>query len=564
MLKLPHLSRLHWQQFVLGLLVGCPWAYAFSPFEHWWLGLGLLVLWPQLQSRLYRSRSESNRSPIFGQHRRLRWSWFMGGLGFGLSAYGLGTYWLYTSLHTYGGLPAPLAVAALFAFALYLGLFSGLASYLYAHCLHLGPLATDHSRIRATVINARRSPSLPWMWAGFWTFFEWLRGTFLTGFSWLSLGDALVDSPFEPLLAWLGSYGTLFLVLGVLGTALQVMVSAAREDWSALLNNGLTLLVSAGATLVLFQMPVVTQPTQAWRVTGVQTNVDQSIKFDPLQIAANMEKIFKQTESALAQYPEASTLLMPEIVTPLVWSDQPINWLAQFKQYAAQSGQGLIMGVALKQDKRYFNSAVLLNGNETDSALHNPQNAHHKRHLVPFGEFIPPGFRWFVNLMNIPLGEFNRGEGPMQPFVFGANRIMSTVCYEDTFAGEVASLTREASAEPSVMLNLNNLAWFGQSWALDQHAQMGRTRSSELRKPTVRISNTGLSGVIDARGQWMLKVPSGQAQQWSAAPVGQLGLTPFAQWGENIWFVMWGCVLVVFLCRKRALKAYNSKLKHKP
>ena len=122
------------------------------------------------------------------------------GLAFGWSAYGVGVSWLHISLHTYGGLPSLFAWAAIAAFTLYLALFPALALGFYSW------FSSKSGSSSASIFNAL-------LWAGAWTFFEWARGTFMTGFAWLGLGDALIDSPFANLLPWLGSHGTLFVLI---------------------------------------------------------------------------------------------------------------------------------------------------------------------------------------------------------------------------------------------------------------------------------------------------------------------------------------------------------------
>jgi apolipoprotein N-acyltransferase len=108
-----------------------------------------------------------------------------------------------------------------------------------------------------------------------------------------------------------------------------------------------------------------------------------------------------------------------------------------------------------------------------------------------------------------------------------------------------------------MFVNLSNLAWFGQSWALDQHAQMGRTRSAEHRKPGLRVTNTGVSGIVNANGQWTQRVEPGQALVWSGQIEGRLGQTFFAKWGDRLWFSIWGAVLLLLCVREWRLRAYN-------
>lgn len=510
---------------LFGAALGAPWVLAFSPFGHWWLGLLSLVVLPLCATFFLR--------PGIGWSARM----FLCGLGFGWAAYGVGVSWLHISLHTYGGLPSWFAWVSVALFALYLALFPALALGLYG-------------RFRGASSSPVQSVNNALLWAGLWTFFEWARGTFLTGFAWLSLGDTFVDSPFNAMLPWAGSHGTLFILL-LLG---HLLLDFLRSR--ALLLAVPTVVVGLSVA-VLLQAPVNTHPTSVLSVAGVQTNVDQSIKFDPDLIVSNMEKAFALGDMAQTELDRPGLIVFPETVNPLVWTDTPEAWRLRFRDFALPGVAPVILGSAIQEGSRYYNSIVMFDGTEPDDSLKVPQVRHDKRHLVPFGEFIPLGFKWFVAMLNMPMGEFTPGAGPLSPFLVGDNALASTVCYEDTFSGEFAALLRHAEQEPTMLLNLSNLAWFGQTRALQQHAQMGRTRSAEHRKPSVRVTNTGLSGLVDERGQWVKLIPAGQAVAWSGEIEGRLGLTFFAKWGSSVWFVLWGVVLLLCCVREWRIRAYN-------
>lgn len=509
--------------FVLGALLGAPWVLAFAPLSHWYLGLAQLLL-----LFVFVQRASSTK------HAALL------GLGFGWSAYCVGVSWLHISLHNYGGLPSWLAVLAIGGFCLYLALFPALA------CAFQRRFADASGSRTGPLFNSL-------LWAALWTFTEWLRGTFMTGFAWLNLGDALVDSPFANLLPWLGNYGALFLVLLCLGLLFGLIFKPGRS------TSALALVFAGGLSGVLLTVQPETRSAGLLHVAGVQTNVDQSIKFDPDRIISNMEKSFKLGDQAQALLPaEGGLLLFPETVNPLVWTDTPEPWQLRFRDFAEVGKTSVVLGSAIQQGKQYFNSIVLFDGSEQGDNLLIPKKRHDKRHLVPFGEFIPLGFAWFVAMLNMPMGEFTSGEDHAQPLLLGNQVLASTVCYEDIFSGEFAGFLLNSKAEPTLFVNLSNLAWFGQTWALDQHAQMGRARSAEHRKPGLRITNTGLSGVINQFGQWQHAVEPGKALVWASKVEGRVGRTFFAQWGSGLWYAIWTSVLVLALVRARSSRAYNT------
>ncbi|HEX4856550.1 MAG TPA: hypothetical protein VFV28_07025, partial [Limnobacter sp.] len=286
--------------FLIGALLGAPWVLSFAPKGLWWLGLGLLSVLPFLLQKLKRP--------------------CLAGLGFGWAAYGVGVSWLHISLHDYGGLPSALAWAAVLAFSFYLALFPFLAVWIYQRFSVPGYSTSSTSQAWFNAL----------LWAATWTFTEWARGTFLTGFAWLGLGDALVDSPFAGLLPWLGSHGSLFLLMCV---SFLMVSSIAHLFADKRLSTALSAALLLSATVALARAPVETRSAGVLPVVGVQTNVDQSIKFDPDLIVSNMQKAFALGDEASRQLAagQGGLLVFPETVNPLVWTDTPVEWQTRFR-----------------------------------------------------------------------------------------------------------------------------------------------------------------------------------------------------------------------------------------
>ncbi|MBY0466578.1 MAG: apolipoprotein N-acyltransferase, partial [Burkholderiales bacterium] len=163
-----------------------------------------------------------------------------------------------------------------------------------------------------------------------------------------------------------------------------------------------------------------------------------------------------------------------------------------------------------------------------------------KHHLVPFGEFIPPFFRWFVALMDIPLGDFNRGTLKQPSFDWAGQRIAPNICYEDLFGEELAQRFPDPALAPTVLVNLSNLGWFGNTVALDQHLHISRLRAMELERPMVRATNTGATVVIDHRGAVTHALARMTSGELVATANGREGLTPYARWaGQTGLWVAW-------------------------
>ena len=156
-----------------------------------------------------------------------------------------------------------------------------------------------------------------------------------------------------------------------------------------------------------------------------------------------------------------------------------------------------------------------------------------KHHLVPFGEFIPPAFKWFVDLMNIPLGDFNRGALGQAPLHWAGQRVATNICYEDLFGNELAAGFTTEDLAPTVLVNLSNLAWFGNTVALDQHLHISRVRALELGRPMVRATNTGATVVIDHQGRVTHALARHTEGELTAVVDGRQGLTPYATWASR-------------------------------
>jgi apolipoprotein N-acyltransferase len=161
-----------------------------------------------------------------------------------------------------------------------------------------------------------------------------------------------------------------------------------------------------------------------------------------------------------------------------------------------------------------------------------------KNHLVPFGEFIPTGFRWFVDLMHIPLGDFTRGGALQAPFAVKDQLVLPNVCYEDAFGEEIAAQLRNAARPATLLLNVSNLAWYGESVAIPQHLQISRMRSLETGRPMLRSTNNGATALIDAKGNTVEVLPAYRQGTLSASVQGMAGSTPYIRFGNGLFLAL--------------------------
>ncbi|CAB3904354.1 Apolipoprotein N-acyltransferase [Achromobacter animicus] len=472
-----------------------------------------------------------------------RQAWLRGWL-FNFASYALGLYWIFISLHRYGDLAAPLAVAAVLALSAFLALFPATANAL---ARRYAPLSADSapSRILAATLA----------WAAMWGAFEWLRSVLLTGFPWLNIGYAQVDSPIAGWAPLLGVHGMAFLAAFVAAAAAslwQPSRTAGMGPRHALAAGVAVALAAAGWPLsrIDWSAPV----GDPLNVRLVQGNIGQSQKFDPALLEQSLRRHLELTALPAAPgVPAPQLVILPETVVP-IFQDQldPRVWEV-WRDLAGQRNTVIAMGVPLHDRvngrERYTNSVIGFDGATPVEQLVRGNTAmrYDKRHLVPWGEYVPPGFHWFVEMLNIPLGDFDRGGERQTPFAVGGQHIAFNICYEDLFGPDLLpALQPGPNGEPgaTILVNVSNLGWFGDSWALRQHLQIGRLRTIETARPMLTATNTGITAAIDAKGQVAAQLAPLQAGVLPVSVQGMTGLTPYARFGDKTALALIGLALI--------------------
>ncbi len=430
------------------------------------------------------------------------------GYAFGTAWLCAGTWWLFVSMHRYGGLPAWLAALAVFALSSFLSLY--LAAAMAAVACWRG---------RAPLPGAA-------LFAAVWLLAELARGVIFTGFPWVASGYAQVDSPLGGYAPWLGVYGVGAVAAG-LAAALGFSRLGTPRGWFA---PSAALLVAVGLGVVAGGVDF-TKPTTTLSVTLLQGNVPQDEKFSARFVPEALALTGAQLAGA-----RGDLVVGPETVIPLLPSQLDDEWwngvLARFRQ----PGRAAIVGLPLgNDDVGYTNSAAGISA--VTAALPGGFYRYDKHHLVPFGEFIPRGFRWFTELMNIPLGDFNRGPLTAPSFVVKGERVAPNICYEDLFGEDLAARFVPEASAPTFLANISNIGWFGETIAVGQHLEISRMRTLELQRPMIRATNTGATAVVDHRGVVTASLPPFTRGVLEATVEGRSGLTPFAAWAGR--FGLW-------------------------
>jgi len=458
-------------------------------------------------------------------------------LAFGLGHFGLGLYWLYNSMHVHGGLAPPPAALGVLALAAYLSLYPVLATLLARRLTPAGPaVQTPETAER----HWARQLGDTAVWASAWTLGEWLRGTLLTGFPWLNIAYAHVEGVLAPWAPLVGAYGLAWLAaFAAAAIAALARHKDSRNDARSAVGVGVAIVIGlAGIGLGHVRW---TQPLgDPLIIRLVQGNVPQAQKFDPALFEQGLNQYLMLADlPAKADDARPALIALPETVIPVFQSQVPDGLWEAWRAVAARHEATILMGVPLAgpEPGRYTNSAITLDANTPiDQLVRATTNARYdKHHLVPFGEFIPPGFAWFVNAMRIPLGNFSAGPVRQALFPLETQRIAPDICYEDVFGEEILRSVRDSAAHgpgASILINLSNLAWFGDTWAQRQHLQIARMRALETGRPMLRATNTGMTAAIAPDGRVGAVLQPWQAGVLDVEVQGMQGLTPYVKTGN--------------------------------
>lgn len=472
---------------ILCLFAGALMVAAFAPLE--WAPLAF----PCVAILFYCCRNESAKNCFFY------------GLAFGYGLFGAGVSWVYVSLHTYGGMPLWMGSIAVLGFAGILAIFIGFTGYAAARMVPGGGMP----RLLALV--------------GFWLVFEWTRSWILTGFPWLELGYTQTPTWLFALAPLGGVYLVSFAVLAIAVCLLGVLFFP-RKQISVM---GLLIIVAVAwfAERLSWSEPL----GEPLTIGLVQPNVPINNKWQAQyrdQVIARLRAMSHELNNQPGLQSAVDLVVWPETALPLYYQQTD----ADFWRALLPADTAVLTGIAdgPSVDEAY-NAAVLSCDGE--------QQIYRKRHLVPFGEYLPLRFlfNWVLVYLDLPMSDFSSWSGQQSLRCEGGINIALSICYEDAFASEM----RDYVGDASLLVNISEDAWFGDSLAPHQRLQMAQMRARELSRPLVRSANTGPSVVIDHHGDVLAR--SGQFTAVSLVHSVQphTGETPYKKYGNwIIWLAM--------------------------
>jgi apolipoprotein N-acyltransferase len=428
---------------------------------------------------------------------------FLSGYWFGLGMFGAGVSWIYVSMHTFGGMPLPLAGLATLLFCALLALFAAAAGWLQARI-------PAQPAVRACLLIPAA-----------WVLLEWLRGWFLTGFPWLSAGYASVGWPLQGYAPLLGVFGLSFVTLALAGMAWLVFRGRRRAAFAVCF----AVLLAGGQALRHMDW---SEPTgEPVTVALLQGNIAQDLKFRPERYARTLDTYARLVEGSAARL-----IVLPETAIPRFHDLVEPAYFARLEAAAKRNRGDLLLGIPYRTAAgEYYNSVLTLGAS--------PRQAYHKTHLVPFGEFAPPGLAWVLRMVQIPLSDFSRGARDQPPRAVAGQRVAVNICYEDLFGDAMARRLPQAT----LLVNVSNVAWFGDSLAPAQHLQIARLRAIEAGRMHLAATNTGITAAIDRDGRVLRELPQFAEGRLEVAAQGYAGATPYALYGD--WLVVILSVLVL-------------------
>ena len=461
------------------------------------------------------------------------------GFVYGLGLFGAGIYWIYISLHQFGGMPSLMAALATFILAAFLSLF---------------PAAVGAASVKiagaklSSQWSSRQGHSMLIAIPVLWALTDWIRSWIFTGFPWLSMGYSQVpNSPLAGYMPIVGVYGVSLLtvfVASLIGFWLAKHFIHQSISW-AWRRNALALLLVIGVSGSLLKtLDWTTASGKPISVALVQGNIAQDLKWAPEVAQKTLALYLAMVEASTAQL-----IILPETALPVLSSQLPVAIGQRLQQQAVRNQGDILIGLVELENGEYFNSVFSIGSAQSQR--------YRKSHLVPFGEFIPlkAAFGWiYRDWLNMPLSDLSRGSIQQQPLALGDAKVALNICYEDVFGEEIIRQLPQAT----LLVNVSNDAWYGESLAAYQHLQFSQARALETGRTMLRATNTGATAMIDPHGNVLAHAPHFTQTTLNVMAQAYTGSTPYVVFGNWLFLGFCWCALAwLALSRTR----YYAKLR---
>jgi apolipoprotein N-acyltransferase len=259
------------------------------------------------------------------------------------------------------------------------------------------------------------------------------------------------------------------------------------------------------------------------KIALIQGNVPQEFKWLSDYQIPSMQRYLQLSQ----EHRDADIIIWPETAIPMFYSDVS-KYMPGFLEYLTREhikyDTDFLLGVpVMKEDGSYYNSVA---------SLGSQPGFYYKHHLVPFGEYIPfqSTFGELLALLDVPLSAFSAGDARQVNLRSAGEAIGTSICYEDAF-GE---LIRNSLPAATLLVNVSNDAWFGDSIAPPQHLEIARMRALETGRYLLRATNTGISAMIDVKGKVMDQAPQFNVITLRVIAQPYQGMTPYVRFGNGL------------------------------
>lgn len=506
-------------QLFIALALGAIQVFSFSPFHHWW------IVYPSFVG-FY----------LLLQHvKKTTQRYFLICFAFNLAMYIATLHWIYVSMDLFGGMPMLVSMSLIFVLCAYLALFPTIALWVSTRFIWL----SNQCRYLLLI------PVL-------WLISDWLRGVLLTGFPWAYLGYSHADTPLVGFAPILGVQGITLAIMIICG-ALTLLLQKQKIIFNIALICALLI------TGHILQKQKYTELQPQMMVSLVQGNIDQNDKWKAEQLYPSLFKYLDLSETKRdAQY---ELIIWPESAIAALELDMQ-HFLQPLSNKLAAQNKTLITGIIgyTLADNQYHNTIIAL-GKLPPAYRYSltGQNRYQKHQLLPIGEFVPfeDLLRPLAPYFNLPMSSFHRGKEIQPNLQSGQTRLAAALCYEIAFA---ELLRKNINETTGMILTLSNDAWFGDSIGPYQHLEIARMRAIEFARPVLRITNNGVTAIIDGYGNELARLASNKADVLRHKVQPAFGATPYQNHGSRPLYLY--CFLILsgmFIYNRKTIRAVSRE-----
>lgn len=431
---------------------------------------------------------------------------------FGIGFFGTGASWIYISIHDFGNSNSFLAGLITFIFVIWMGSYFALFGYVF----------------RKFFSRLSESKQCLLIFPALWVLFEYLRSVLFTGFPWILLGYSQLTTPLQGLAPLVGVYGLSLITALIAGS----LVLLATKQKPIIKIIALICIFGTIGLGWIFKGHLWTKPIgNPIKASLIQGNIPFNVKWDETYVMQNINVYKNLTFDHLS----SQLIVWPEGAFP-VYAQDAEKFIRELGALARKNHSNIIFGVPIlnQQTQQYYNGLLLIGDN---------QGEYLKRHLVPFGEYIPLQsiFGKAMHYFQIPMSGFSRGPKNQPDLKINQIRIAPFICYEIAFPNEVLN----AAEHSELLLTLSDDSWFGKSIALAQHLQMAQMRSLETGRPQLLSTNTGITAFISPLGKILKGAPIDQRVVITSDIQPMTGKTPLMWWR---YYPVMGMVVLMLVC----------------